>query len=387
MMPTRIISQCFLLPILVSIVLSFTLVISPTIGEAAPFLDDEVLVGRKNGQIDVYRNGQLNRSLSINNGIGYTVRGLCFSTNRTFLYVTSAKYEESTDKYYSRISRFDNNGQLVNNIFIPDPPSNQPPYSCITDAAGYLYVEFRKHADKNPLVRKYDATGRQINEFIVPTDISGYGSIDLLADQRTLIYVTSTRIRRFDLMNNAPLPDLVNLSSNSIDNCGAVRARQNGEIWAICGKVVGGGSHYNVLRLKADGQTISTYSSLRFLSSTAAKFSPDQLSFWAINRASSTQPWLVTKLGIEAGGQAATDIGADMYAPPSFAVYGEYTAATTQCSDGIDNDSDGQVDFPNDVYCNSPGQAYETRCWKVPFFNRVVCLGTLKRLLRPFFSQ
>jgi hypothetical protein len=350
MMSTRIIPQCFLLPILILIVLACILVTSPAIGEAAPFLDDEVLVGRKNGQIDVYRNGHLNRSLSISDGVGYTVLGLCFSTNRNYLYVTSAKHEENIDRYYGRISRFNNNGQLVDNIFIPEPPSNQPPYSCITDAAGHLYIEFRKHADRSPSVRKYDATGVQITEFNVPTDSNGYGSIDLLADQSTLIYVTGTRIRRFDLINNAPLSDLVNLSS-SFANCGTVRARQNGEIWAICGEV---GAYYNVLRLKADGQMISKYSSPQFLNSAAPRFSPDGVSFWAMNRDFSATSRYVTKLSIETGGQTATaDLGMTPFDPLTFAIYGEYTAATTQCSDGIDNDSDGQVDFPNDSHCRS----------------------------------
>ena len=378
MMSIKIFSRWLYLTALVAIFVAFAITGAPTTGRAASFLGDDVLIGRADGQIDVYRIGQLNRSLSINDGLEYRVRGLCFSTNGKYLYVTSAKYERPIDKWTGRISRFDDNGILINSSFVSDLQPNQIPHSCIVDAAGYLYVEVRGHADQSPSVRKYDSAGRQVRQFSVPTDTGDYGSIDLLADQRTLVYVTGSRIRRFDVINNAPLSDFVNISTLPLSyngNCGAVRVRQNGEIWANCNSQQFD-TVSEVLRLRATGQLIPNdpphYSVFR----ASPKFSSDAVSFWVIQWNGVGRPTYVSKIGIDTEGERPVDIGNDVMSAVdygSFAIYGEYTAATTQCSDGIDNDGDSKTDFPADLYCKSPSQAYESPCWKV--VNHLICLG------------
>jgi hypothetical protein len=50
------------------------------------------------------------------------------------------------------------------------------------------------------------------------------------------------------------------------------------------------------------------------------------------------------------------------------------SVGTTECNDGVDNDGDGRIDFPNDPGCSGPGDASEgVRC--APLSGRSVCAG------------
>jgi hypothetical protein len=355
---------------------------------AAQFQNDDLLVGRRDGQIDVYRGGMVVRSLSIGaDNLGYTVRGLCFSTNRQHLYVTSAKHIESTGVTHGRISRFGPGGALLNASVTTALQDNEVPRACAVDIDGNLVVELRGVEGVSSVVARFDPQGAKLGSYSPSAVGNAYPGLDLLQDQRTLVYAAGLAIRRYRI-GAGQLDNLATVDSDGAAGaaCTAVRARANGEIWALCGPT----GADTVMRFDAGGGVIRSDQRVRAEWGAPFRFSSDGTSFWTQTVADFSQQWSIVKRSIdgpadaEPVAQVEVGYGSQFQATQgAFAVYGERTAATTECADGIDNDGDGRTDFPDDLHCSGRSDPMEGWCFKLPFSANVVCVGPWRRFRLP----
>jgi hypothetical protein len=332
--------------------IAMSLFLVPMPVTAVPFETGDIFIGEGDGKIFRYRNGNYLGILNINAGNGQDVYGLCFSTNGQYLYATSARGTIS-----GRVSRFDNQGALLNSIWGASfPMTARYPVSCVADAYGNVYIgEAVGTGETGPKVRKYGPDGTLALYFTPTTSESGYRSMDLSPDQCTLFYTSGGKIKRFDVCNNVQLTDFVDLSPHI---CKAIKLRKNaGEIIVACG---------DIFRYQLNGQFIRSYEAAYYQQDRTyhgplfyLNLAPDNTSFWTATPQSGLNHGRVINIDIE-NGQIKTFFEID---PISLGVFREPTAATTECSDGIDQDGDGWVDYPQDSGCSSPIDDKETSCF------------------------
>jgi hypothetical protein len=347
------------------------LLLLPVIVVAQSFQPDDILVG-SGGGISQYRAGTYLRSLITGAGPGSVVNGLCFSTNGKYLYATS-----TIGSMDGRVSRFDSVGSLLNSIWGQAAfPANDLPASCVSDAFGNVYV------GTDTSIRKYvpgpDGNGNLVTRYY-PEANHRFTGIDLGPDQCSLWYPSAGKVKRFNVCNNQPLPDFADLTNFGPGQltCSVVRIRSNGEVLAACNRYI--------LRLGSDGRVIrgyeASYCQLDHPGDVApfagVNFASDGTSLWAaLHTYGALVPSRMCKLNIETGQFVTFFNAAGLY---SAGVYRERTAATTQCSDGIDNNNDGRTDYPDDPLCQSPTGDREMRCFT--WLNRTMCLVYYRRLV------
>ncbi len=170
----------------------------------------------------------------------------------------------STAFQSNQISEFSPTGNLLGTL---GSGFDLHPESILFDASGNAYVG---QADGLRHVLKFDRSGNVLASF--PTESANRGSdwIDLAADQCTLYYTSESEvIKRYDVCNNAQLPDFATLPTAPAY---ALRIRPNGEI------LVAASSQAN--RLDAAGNVIQTYKVPDTFQLFALNLDPDGTSFW-----------------------------------------------------------------------------------------------------------
>lgn len=169
------------------------------------------------------------------------------------------------------VSRFDNNGNLINSVFVntgADSPGVAAPESIVFDATGNFYVG---HADGTAEVVKYNSGGNFLASFDVATEDRGSDWIDLDADQRTLVYTSEGfQVKRFDTATNTQLTDFALLADRPAF---ALRLLEDGGLLVS--------DSVNVKRLDSAGATIQTYDVAGNDNFFSLNLHPDGTSFWA----------------------------------------------------------------------------------------------------------
>lgn len=158
----------------------------------------DVFVGVGNGQIQWrHPDGTLNTTL--NTGLGGHTTGMAFDKLGN-LY--------STAFTANNIAKFDTAGTNVGTF---GSGYNCAPESIAINAAGDFYVG---QADCSGDVVHLSSTGALLGTHDVPLERRGSDWLDLSGDQCTLYYTSEgTKIKRFDVCANSPLPDLTALLS------------------------------------------------------------------------------------------------------------------------------------------------------------------------------
>ncbi len=226
--------------------------------QAVPFAEGDVFASVGNGKVEVYDpTGVLKQTL--NNGLGsqFTTGGM-FDAAGNF-YVTTFSSQV--------VSKWDNNGNLVNGSFMTG--GNQSPESIVRDQSGNAYVG---QADGTGDIRQYNiATGAFVTSYNPTVGPRGTDWVDLAADQKTIYYTSEGGlIRRFDVSTNTQLANF-----NAIDAGGNMYALR---ILADGGVLVAHTS--DVLRYDSNGVLIHTYNFAHFGTLFALNLDPDGTSFW-----------------------------------------------------------------------------------------------------------
>ena len=220
-----------------------------------------------------------------------------------------------TDFSAGAISRFDNNGVLLEAEFVNtgvDAPGNSSPESIVFDAAGNFYVG---HADGNADVLKYNAAGTLLDVFDVGTESRGSDWIDLAADQRTLVYTSEGfTVFQYDVVADTQLADFATLADRP-----AFALRLLGDGGLLVSDSV------NIKRLDSAGATIQTYDVAGNDNFFSLNLDPDGTSFWAGDFSTND----LFKFDIDSG-TLLQSIDTDIDVPGSalfgVAVFGEITA-------------------------------------------------------------
>lgn len=206
------------------------------------------------GQVRRYNSaGVLQQTLNTTQG-GFTT-GSAFDSAGNF-FVTNFSSQS--------LSKFDNNGNLLNGAFASG--FNSSPESIVFDASGNFYVG---QADGSADIRKYNSAGVLLTSYNVATTARGSDWIDLAANQTTMFYTSENfEIKRFDLATNTQLPDFANGGARPKF---ALRILGDGGVLVAASSVV---ERYN-----AAGVLTQTYDPIGS-NSFALNLDPDGTSFW-----------------------------------------------------------------------------------------------------------
>jgi hypothetical protein len=226
----------------------------------------DVFVGVGKGTYKVYTNAGVFRHDLVGTGGGLTTGGAFQSTGDLY----------ATFFTLSQIQVFDR-----------DPPHGQVRVintaahggagveSLAFDASGDLYAG---HARGDRDIKKYTATGTFLATFDCATGPVGSDWIDLLIDQRTIVYSSRGRdIRRFDVVSNSQLANLTTLPGAGQAN--ALRVLPPFDLSR--GLIVADGT--NCKRLDSTGAVVQVYDAPGEDSWFAMDFDPNGTSFWAAN--------------------------------------------------------------------------------------------------------
>ena len=225
---------------------------------ALPYASGDVFASTGYGTVTVFDpvTGAVKQTL--NNGLGtfYTTGGM-FDSSGNFYVTTFGN---------NVISKWDNNGNLINGAFMTG--CNADCESMTRDKSGNAYVG---QADGSRNIYKYDqATGAFLTSYAPATGDRGTDWVDLAADQKTIYYTSEDGIvRRFDVSTNTQLPDF---TANMGSSMYALRILADG------GVLVAHTS--DVLRFDAAGNLINTYNFTHSGTLFALNLDPDGTSFW-----------------------------------------------------------------------------------------------------------
>ena len=226
--------------------------------QAVTYSSGDVFASVGNGKVEVYSStGTLIQTL--NNGLGSTfTTGGMFDAAGNFYVTTFGS---------NVVSKFDNNGSLVNGSFMIG--CNADCESITRDQSGNAYVG---HADGTGDIRKYDiATGAFITSFSPTVSPRGTDWVDLAADQHTIFYTSEGGlIRRFDTATNTQLSNFNAIDAGS--NMFALRILADGGVLVA--------HTADVLRYDSNGVLVHTYTFAHSGTLFALNLDPDGTSFW-----------------------------------------------------------------------------------------------------------
>lgn len=145
------------------------------------------------------------------------------------------------------------------------------PYSAMAiDGQGFVYV-----ANLGTTIRRIGPNGAVVSSFVVPGDqpAAQVGSMDLAADQCTLVYSTGgIHVKRFDVCRVVPLSDLVSLNAGGSVN--GLRILADNTVLAAT-------ASNGILHLSSSGAVLKTYGANPNDYWMSLSVSPDQRMFWA----------------------------------------------------------------------------------------------------------
>jgi|GEM_PF-5228064 len=149
--------------------------------------------------------------------------GLCFDGNSN-LYATQFAA--------AKLNKFDVTGKLISPTF--GTGYTAQPESCVTDAAGDIYVGQANALVGNPArIQKRSGVTAALMEVYTATQTDrGTDWIELKADARTLLYTSEgAEILAYDIVSKTQQPNLIDGLPRP---CFALRVRQNGQVMVAC---------------------------------------------------------------------------------------------------------------------------------------------------------
>lgn len=234
---------------------------------AIPFQLDDVFASTGSGDVNVYsQTGVLKQTLHTGFTGSFTTGSTFDSAGNFYVTAFSANW----------ISKFDNNGALVNANWTAGIAS---PESIVFDSAGNAYIG---NAGAQQ-IQKVDAGGTPITAYNTQQNTDW---IDLAADQTTLLYSAETNTMR--TLNTATNADAV-FTTGPFLSLYAKRYLSDGGVLAAS-------SSGNVYRFDASGALIQTYA-IGIGSIFALNLDPDGTAFWT----GSTGGTAVRKINIATG--------------------------------------------------------------------------------------
>jgi len=363
-------------PIFLYLALASPLLLLPVM-KAEAFQTGEILLGQGDGKIYVYHGSTLNRTLNVGITTGYYVYGTCISTNGEYVYATSAGSSGT-----GRFTRFNKSDVILNANWFSFGPGKHP-VACAVDAHGNIFVGLTSGGTTtDPKIRKYNQNGELIETYSPETNEVRFRYFDISRDQCTLLYTSGRLIKRFDVCTRQQLTDFADLSNLAFlpGKCSAIKIRKNGEVMVACSSSVGQPNERNFLvSLGREGNIVRGYDGSNYIADAPGPFKDffeiifarEREYVWAaLRRPNISDPPVqdrLIKINIESGAQASI---IDMPDAFSYSIYGTPTATTTECSDGMDNDDDGVIDFPDDSNCQSGADKTERRCVTITIGSR-----------------
>lgn len=275
------------------------------VASAVPYSIGDVFASTSDGKVNVYsQSGAFIQTLDTGLG-GYTTGGTFDNAGNFYVTAFSSNV----------VSKFDNNGNLVNATWATGLGSNE---SIVFNAAGEAYIGNAGAAQ----IKKVDATGAQLDVINV---LQNTDWIDLAADQKTLLYSNEgSVIRQIDTSTNV---DTVFTSGSY----GSIYAKR----YLADGGVTAASSTGNVYRWDSSGVLQQTYA-IGIGSVFALNLDPNGTSFWT----GATGGQAVRKINLTTGAieeSWSTGVG-QLY---GLTVYGEIQAG----GGGVDNGG-GEVSVP-----------------------------------------
>jgi hypothetical protein len=293
---------------------------------AAPYQVGDVFAAGGNAKVKVFDPATGTLKQTLDNGTGSTfTTGMCFDGSDNF-------YSTNDSSGDTAVSKFDNSGNLVDSTFTPGATVTAE--SCVWNASNQMYTGGPFSA-----IGKFDSSGNQLDSFTTNGAGGGTGGtdwVDLAKDQCTIYYTSEgTEVGRYNVCTDTQLTPF---ATGLPGPCFALRIRSNGEVMVAC---------QPVQRLDSSGNVIQTYPGLGGM--FALNLDPDGNSFWTGKIGGTTGD--IFRADISSGAVLKTFDSQSEQGLFGLAVFGELTAATQEgppgdptCSDGIDNDQDGQID-------------------------------------------
>jgi hypothetical protein len=338
------------------------------------FQNGDLLIGSDASIIHVFRGEGYQDYAKVGDNHLCSTEAMCFSTNKTYLFAGNLQGGQS-----SRITLFVNGacpseitgGIIVNhlcrdeimgnteNIF---SGSNVDPASVVSDAFNNLYVGTGPRSGTTTgRIYKFNLQGNLLDTYYPESESGNINSIDLSMDQSTLYYVDGNKIKRYNLQFKTQLPDFIALPDNqkglTIRLSPKVKTGFNlptERVFVATGSLI--------YQYDSNGQLLISYPVNSYLQNGEfidICFDIDNSYFWAavyIRNSLNVTP-RIFKIKIDDGSSIknfnAIDNLNDKISVHCIIVYGAKTAATTQCSDGYDNNNNGLIDYPADSKCSS----------------------------------
>ena len=305
-----------------------------------PYQTGQVFVSDGSGDVDIFQpDGTM---------IGTLATGQTLSAGMAFdragnLYV-------STFGLPTGVVEFDVNGTLVGPFgnFPTADAATAFPESVLVTPSGNIFVGAATSAftcgDGPPTPTpvpafEFSASGALQNAFNVLSECRGTDWVELLADQKTLLYTSEgLSIKSFNISTGVQNPDFV----DNLPGLSAYAFRQlpDGTVLVADSTVA--------IRLSAAGATLSTYTpSVAVNTLFALNLDPDGTSFWTADLESGN----IFRFDIASGTQIATFLSPTAFAS-GLAVFGEKTAGNNNLTITVGGSGTGQVtSTPTGISC------------------------------------
>ncbi len=226
-------------------------------GPSTTFADTDLFVGTSTPTVERFNSaGTLLQKLNTDLPGGVTT-GMAFD---------SAGNLYTTDFFPSTVSKFDDTGSLLQTFGINLRGEFE---SILFDASDNAYIGA---ADGNAKIRKVNASGNLLGNWIVATENRGTDWIDLAQDQCTVYYTSEGQsIKRYNVCTNTQLSDF----TDALPGAAAYALR----ILPTGGVLVADTDQ--IVRLDASGNIVQLYRAPGENGWFALNLDPDGISFWS----------------------------------------------------------------------------------------------------------
>jgi List-Bact-rpt repeat protein len=305
-----------------------------------PYQTGQVFVSDGSGDVDIFQpDGTM---------IGTLTTGQTLSAGMAF--DRSGNLYVSTFGLPTGVVEFDVNGNLVGPFgnFPTADAATAFPESVLVTPSGNIFVGAATAAfecgDGAPTPTpvpafEFSVSGALLNAFNVLSECRGTDWVELLTDQKTLLYTSEgLSIKSFNISTGAQNPDFV----DNLPGASAYAFRQlpDGTVLVADSTVA--------IRLSAAGAILSTYTpSIAASTLFALNLDPDGTSFWTADLESGN----IFRFDIASGTQVATFLSPTAFAS-GLAVFGEKTAGNNNLTITVGGSGTGQVtSTPTGISC------------------------------------
>jgi Divergent InlB B-repeat domain len=296
-----------------------------------PYQTGQVFVSDGSGDVDIFQpDGTM---------IGTLTTGQTLSAGMAF--DRSGNLYVSTFGLPTGVVEFDVNGNVVGpfGTFPTADADTAFPESVLVTSSGNIFVGAATSAfecsDGAPTPTpvpafEFSAAGALLNTFNVLSECRGTDWVELLADQKTLLYTSEgLSIKSFNISTGAQNPDFV----DNLPGASAYAFRQlpDGTVLVADSTVA--------IRLSAAGAILATYTPSTAVSSLfALNLDPDGVSFWTADLETGS----IFRFDIASGTQVSTFVSPTAFAS-GLAIFGEKTAGNNNLTITVGGSGAGQV--------------------------------------------